>query len=215
MSWVTTNERARSFTQDSENLRAVFTIASSLYGKHTEWFLKHRDTVLKQLAVLITAELAIYKFVVVPAQSNFPVGMLQLSLAALSMVLAHAGVRSCKQAFQAAMENVVVVNKIIWSMAPSGKLFLDNEIPDSAVPAREDSSLYVPRFLAHSIATSSTEEFVKDNLSLRKGLLRTLNWVFRKTHEKAANTYFWTAVLIWLLGAIGATIGVSCFAVGR
>jgi hypothetical protein len=151
-------------------------------------FVQNRDTVLKQLAVLIAAELAIHKFVVDPAQSNFPVGILQLSLAVLSMVLAHAGVRSYKQAFQAAMENVVVVNKIIWSMAPSGKLFLDHEVFDPEIPAGDDSSLYVPRFLAHPIGTPSTEVFVKDNLSLRKGLSRTFNWVFHKTHEKAANT---------------------------
>lgn len=213
MSWVTTDETEKSFTRGSDDLRAVLTIASSHYGKHTEWYLKHRDTVLRQLAVLITAELAVQKFVAEPAQADLPARILLLALAGLSLVLAHAGVRSCRQAFRAAMENAVVVNKIIWSMAPSGRLFLDHETLDPEMPARQDSSLYVPRFLSHAIATPSTEEFVKDNASLGSGLSRLFNSALNRTQEKAANTYFWTAVTIWLLGVIGATIGVSCFVV--
>lgn len=101
-------------------------------------------------------------------------------------------------------------------MGPSGKVFTDHNVDDIYMPVREDKTLQVPRFLEHSIAAASTKEFVKDNLSFKKGLLRLhpLGWILPRKDEKASNTYFWTTVLIWILGGIGVAIGTICFFFG-
>jgi len=216
MSWITTNGEDESITHDSDNLRAILTTGLTLYTKHTEWFLKHRETTLRQLALLITAELAIQKFVVDPDGTSSPARVLLLLLACLSPLLAHSGIRSCKQAFQAAMENIILVNKILWSMGPSGKVFTDHNVDESFIPAHQDTTLQVPRFLEHSVKAASTNCFVNDNLSFRKGLSRLflLDWFLRRKkikEIKPPNTFFWTTILIWILGMIGIAIGTICF----
>ncbi len=214
MSWVTTTGKENCIPNNSNELLAVLTVGSEAYGKHTEWFLKHRETALKQLAILITAELAIQNLVVEPEGANLPARMLLLLLAFMSLLLAHAGWRNCQQAFTAAMENVLLVNKIIWSMAPSGKVHLAAPVDVNNMPCRQDETLYVPRFLKHSIDAYTTEAFVQENLSIRKGFSRSVGWIHWRKNSTQANTYFWTTVLIWSLGLIGAALGVMCFATG-
>jgi hypothetical protein len=184
--------------KSTENLPVLLGLASDSYGRHTEWYLRHRDTTLKQLAVLLTAELVAANFFYISSASRLLVLPTLIFLIILSPVLAFAGAKSCHQAFQAAMENVLLINKIVWAMGLGGKVHIDSAYEEEIkIPVPKDRPFYVPRYLKDSSKFDTTEQFTAFQLGELKN-----------QHPK--NTYFWALVTIWTLGCAGIVTGVSC-----
>jgi hypothetical protein len=153
----------------SDNLPDLLNLASNSYQKHTEWYLRHRDTTLKQLAVIMTAELVFVKLFYDSSASWVLIVPALSFLIILSSILAHAGAKSCYQAFQAAMENVLLINKIVWAMGLGDKVHIDQVHTEaSIIPVLKDQTLYVPRYLKDSSQFDTTEQFTAFQLGKSK-----------------------------------------------
>lgn len=197
MHWLTSTDDGRCFRADG-NLLALLTLANSNYRNHTDWFLRHRETALKQLTAIIAAEAIIMRFF---HGADVPVSItaiLLLGLSLLSLVLAHGGVCNCTRTFRASLEHVAMTSKIIWVLAPSGKALVDQHSDLAEVnppPFEDDKVLLVPRYLEDSKKFSTTEKFIEHHLKI-------LRW-----DGISRNTYFWTFVIVWIAGLMGAAIG--------
>ncbi len=175
--------------QGDLELHHMLTYARQNYASHTDWYLRHRDTGLKMLGVVLVA--------------NFTIGSLffdhklnaYLSLSALailsflSLILSNLSVKSCKQAYIAALENALLVTKTAWAMGFAQPIPIDKNIsPNIPCPVREDEYLYVPRYIKDGINAKNTEAFVGLHSS------------------KKGTTFFSTKWTLWAIGIVAHLI---------
>jgi hypothetical protein len=170
----------------------ILDFASANYGRHTDWFLRHRDTGIRNLAAVLTAEFAVTSiyFSDKGADKGFVVTILFL-LVLLAIILAIAACCSCYRAFRASLENAVFVTKIAWAMGLANPVSIpeiskenEKELP----PVSQDPTLYVPKYLRTAQKYKSTDEFVK-------------------AHLNAINTYFWAKITIGVFCAGAVVLG--------
>jgi len=174
----------------SQYLPNLLDFASKNYERHTNWFLKHRDTALTQLTALITAEIVIRQFLD-PGKNSIQLIFILLSI--FSFILAGSGHRSCNRCFRASLENALLINKIIWIMGLSNKVNVNFD-PDDIInaPAADDETFFVERYVTDSYNSKTTKEYLKKHLI-----------------NKGKTTYFWGLVTIWTLGIAGFVIGIA------
>ena len=198
MSWYRFVNKEKAL-ESREDLYRFMDIASASYARHTDWFIRHRDTSVRQLAVLIAAQLLIIKLTSDPNNNSWAPAIILIFLSFLSYILALTGSSSCQRSFIASLESVLFFNKCIWAIIPTGYInVLEDNAQEESVPARSDTTLQVPRFVQGASKFSTTEEYINyhigKDLSLRK---------------RSRNTYFWSCVTIWALGVMGIIIGVA------
>jgi len=181
------------------DLHTFLEVATSAYYNHTNWFLNHRDTALRQLAVLLTAELLIGKFLI---DSNIPMWLtatIYLFLALLSLLLAAAGARSCQRSFLASLENIAYRNKLVWAINSSGIVSIQKSYNGERIPVRNDKTIHVPRYLEELASFATTQDFTSYQLGLNKPI-----------YSRPKNTYFWATVTILSMGVMGFLVGLIC-----
>ena len=182
------------------HLPDLLTFSSENYGRQTNWFLRHRDTGIRNLAVIIASETAITSLYFTTDKQIPPafIIMLLLLLAFLAPLLALSALCSCKRAFRAAMENALLTAKIVWALGLTSNVEVKKSNVDlQKCPARDDLYLYVPRYVEDSLAHPTTKTYSNANLSNRK------------------NTYFWGrfTIVLFCLGAILVGVIAACTAV--
>ncbi|MCT2533839.1 hypothetical protein N2488_11655 [SAR92 clade bacterium H231] len=168
--------------------------AASNYGRHTDWFLKHRDTGLKNLALILTAEFTVLGLHF--TKTGFPKFLVCLSLvllSAFSILIAYSACQSCKNAFKASLESALLVTKTAWAMGLVGAVSLE-KTSTLLPPVPDDEMLYTKRYWEDALPPKSntTEDFVDWNMRNRR------------------STYFWgnlTLFLFSLTSVITTSIG--------
>jgi hypothetical protein len=185
--------------EDRDSLFKLLELASAQYGRHFEWFHRHRDNALRQLAVLLTAEMVIARYSADAQLAPWVLAAVLISLAAMSPLLAHAGSDSCRRAFGAAMENTMFVSKAVWAILPHGVVGVtEADFDNESIPARDDLTFQVPRYAGDAAGCLTTQEFTDSHLGNKLPLF-----------AKPRNTCFWAVVSIWTLGALGIIVGVA------
>ncbi|MBZ5617353.1 MAG: hypothetical protein LAQ69_01280 [Acidobacteriia bacterium] len=158
---------------ESKHLSDLLSLASTNYGRQTDWFLRHHDTGVKNLAAILAAESALVGLAA--TQKGIPAALviaLLVVLVCAASVLAWLAVRSCQRAFTAAMESVFVMAKVAWAMGVTAKVAVDESVVSVVrCPGRDDYTLYAPRWVEDSLAYTTCEGFVKANLANRKNTL--------------------------------------------
>ena len=172
-----------------EELHHMLSYARQNYASHTDWYLRHRDTGLKMLGVVLVA--------------NFTVGSLYfdhklngfLSLSALaiisllSLVLTNLSVKACKQAYRASLENALLVTKTAWAMGFAQPIAVNKTISEATpCPAKGDKYLYVPRYIEDGMKAENSEIFISHHIS------------------KKGTTFFSTKWTLWAIGIVAHLI---------
>jgi 4-amino-4-deoxy-L-arabinose transferase-like glycosyltransferase len=180
----------------SAQLPDLLKFATANYGRHTDWFLKHRDIGMRNLAVVLTAEFAVasihYTSEKIPEEIT---AALLAFLALTALLLALSAWRSCRNSYAASLETAVLVTKIVWAMGLTSKVEIAaTQVDKSHCPVPKDPYLYVPRYLDDAEQHLSTEDFVRHHLSGHR------------------NTFFWAKVTIaiFCLGALVMGIATAC-----
>jgi len=185
---------------DYVNLQELLDLAQKGYIYHVEWFLKHKDTALKQLALLLTSEIVIANFL--SKNSNIPkwiVVFMYFFLALLSLILAHAGSKSCQRSYLASLEYVAFLNKLMWIIEQPIKVKLSEYFSSKDMPLSKDKTFYVPRYLNDISLHQTTWSFVNSHIGFGFNFFK-----------RPKNTYFWAVITIWSLGIMGFIIGIIC-----
>ena len=126
----------------SPDLPSFLSHATTLYIQQTDWCLKHRESVLKQLAVLLGAQLAVVQFAE-GGQQLAAAFFLAFSVA-LALLFTIAGLKSCHRAFEHAMRYACVIKKVVSAMGGGGKVFVSKK---AFVPLVDDECLYVKEMI--------------------------------------------------------------------
>lgn len=164
-------ERAQWITDgplgSQNHLPCILEYAASHYGRHTEWFQRHRDTGIKSQVLILTAEFAVLGLHFSGTRA-FPAAIICLSLvmmAVFSIVLALASSRSCRHSFRASLEHALLVTKCAWAMGCADPVAVEN-MPRSRAPVPEDEMLYVKRYHEDAChqGVPTTEDFVRIRL---------------------------------------------------
>ena len=197
MSWY--QFRDESSSTQKPDLYNLLEVASNAFIAHTDWSIRHRDTSLRQLAVLIAAELIVLKFHRdIPTDLNIGPFIL-LSFGFLAFVLSLGGAQSVGRAYLASMENVLFMNKLMWAINPSGKVNLPEKFLNAPYfPASDDETLFVYRYQEESTDDKTTKAFTEKRAGKN---------VFSLGHP--SNTLFWAKLSIYSMGFIGLSIGLA------
>jgi len=185
---------------DYTNLQELLDLAQKGYIAHIEWFLKHKNTALKQLAVLLTSEIVIANFLSKnPSIPKWMIVFIYIFLAFLSLILAYAGSKSCQRSYLASLEYVAFFNKLMWIIEQPIKAKLFEYFDSKGMPLSKDKTFYVPRYLDDISRHQTTQSFVNSHLGFGYNFFK-----------RPKNTYFWAVIAIWSLGMMGFFIGLIC-----
>src|ERR1035441_7514610 len=144
--WPTWAEPASS---PNSNLPNLLTIASMSFERHTNWYLRHCETGIRNLAAIIAAEAAIVGIYFTHlAQKGVPVGIvsaLLLGVLALAVApfLCSLAIRSSTRAFLASMESTRLMTKCIWAMGLTAKVAVNDAVAD--LPQYADDQFLYPK----------------------------------------------------------------------
>ncbi len=210
MGWSTTDEKF-GLKRDSNEMLTLLNTTSNFYIKQTEWFLKQKEKTLIQLSVVIFVELIFLIFPQIFDGLPKHVNILFLLLSIFSIIMTITGLRNCEQSYRSAIENMLLYNKLSWSLAPSGKIFLEPEVSLYHMPASDDNYLFISRYFKNLSEIKDTEHFVDNQLSIKNGIKNELIRTLSLGKQSAANNYFWTFILIWALCYISIFTSMLCY----
>jgi len=162
--WVTLT------VDENAHLSDLMTLASTNFGRHLDWFQRHRDMAVKNIAAILAAETALVGLGVAQKQvlpAAFALALL-LVLSCAAPVLAWLGIRACRQAYRAAMESAFMMAKVAWTMGALSVVAVKQSVVGNATcPGYADLSLYAPRWTNDCVQHRTTDEFVAATLSCR------------------------------------------------
>lgn len=157
---------------ENKHLHELLTLASTSYGRQTDWFLRHYDTGVRNLAAVLTAESALMGLSAthkdLPAM--FTVGVLLL-LVCIAVVLSVLAIISCRQSYKAALESVFLMAEVVWSMGLMRDVQVDMSGVSGSGPGWQDPTLYPPRWYEDMLQYATSKEFVKHKLKNRDNTL--------------------------------------------
>jgi hypothetical protein len=110
----------------NQHLSDLLSLASANYGRQMDWFLRHHDTGIKNLAAILAAESALVGLTV--TQKGIPAAFVLALLAILASAaptLAWLAVGACRRSFAAAMESVFMMTKAAWAMGIVSEVAVD------------------------------------------------------------------------------------------
>lgn len=162
---------------DTDSLSHMLSYARQNYASHTDWYLRHRDTGIKILGIVLGANLTIAGLYF-DRKLHFWLTVSALAiLGILSLMLTRLAVRSCRQSYQAAMENALLVSKTAWAMGFGQSVPVESKfLKTGKCPVRADYSLYVPRYLKEAQEAESTDEFVSHQIRKRGTTYHAAKW---------------------------------------
>ena len=155
----------------NKHLPELLTLASTSYGRQTDWFLRHYDAGVRNLAAVLTAESALIGLAAhkeLPAM--FTVGLLLL-LACIAVVLSALAIISCRQSYKAALESVFLTAEVVWSMGLMRDVQVDVNGVSGSGPGWQDPTLYPHRWYHDMLQYATSEAFVKTKLRNRNNTL--------------------------------------------
>jgi hypothetical protein len=168
---------ASSGKTSNNELNNLLTYARENYGKHTEWFLRHKDMGLKSLAVVLTGEITITSFCLSDKFPDIITIVTLLILSFLSVIITFYGIINCKASYKASLENAILCTKTIWAMGLAKPIEIDAQNVDfTNCPVREDNTPYIPRFLDDAAKQPTTDKFIEYHLSRRGTTYFTAKW---------------------------------------
>jgi hypothetical protein len=166
-------------------LHHMLAYARQNYASHTDWYLRHRDTGLKMLGVVLVANFTIGSLYYDHKLNAYLSLIALIILSILSLLLSNLSVKSCKQAYVAALENALLVTKTAWAMGFAHPIAIDDNYKrNTPCPAKEDEYLYVPRYIKDAIKAENTDAFVNLHSS------------------KKGTTFFSTKWTLWAIGIV-------------
>ena len=177
---------ARNGGNTTINLEKLIDYGSDNYGRHTDWFLRHRNTGLRNLAVLIAAEFTVASLYFSNTNSSKVLSVVILFVIAIAAPLLWLfAYRSCRSSFRASLESAILVTKVAWAMGIIDPISIKKEEWNKTrIPVPGDTSLYIWRYWNDAKDHHTTNEFVNYHLKAR------------------GNTYYWAKM----------TIGIFCIA---
>ncbi len=187
---------ARPSDKPTRDLGLLLDYARSHYVSHTDWFLRHKESGINTLGVVLTAEFAILGFYFAGNLHRIVALAGLFLLASLTLPLTKLALLSCKKAFQAALEHALLITKIVWAMGWAEKVAVD-QYQSGDCPAQKDESLYVERYLQDARGKDEdrgkidTEKFIRNNL------------------RKTDSTYYATRITLILMGTAAAVVGLG------
>ena len=185
--WAELGDAANPYLSD------LLSLASANYARQTDWFLRHRDNGLKNLAAIIGAETAVTGLYFT-AQDRIPHSVLTAFLTLLAIfavLLSWAAWRSCTRSFTASVESAALMCKAVWAMGLFSKVAVPRAAANlGAGPLRKDRHFYVDRWVSDAEKRETTDGYRTENLG---------NW---------ENTYFLERVTIFVfcLGAVAPAL---------
>ncbi len=181
----------------STNLSDLLAFASANYGKHTDWFLRHKDTGIKILAVLLTAELTVTSLYLTRHFHDLVTMFTLIILSLLSIILTAYSLISCRQSYKASLENALLITKTLWAMGLTKAVKVKTkEVDFSKCPVHNDETPYVPRYLNDAVEKEDSNSFINHHLSKRG-----------TTYYAAKCTIIIFGIIVFLTG-IGSTIAI-------
>jgi hypothetical protein len=151
---------------ENKHLSDLLSLASANFGRHTDWFFRHRETGLRNLAAILAAESALVG--VALTQKGIPAAfivVLLMALACAAPAVAWLAVSSCRRNFVAALENLFMIAKVAWAMGIMANVAVNEKVVGAApCPGRGDKTLYAPRWARDTLAHTTCEGFVAANL---------------------------------------------------
>lgn len=152
--------------ESNSNLSHLLDFASENYGRHTDWFLKHKDTGIKTLAVILTAEITTISIYIANHLNNLITIFILIILSFLSFLLRNYAINSCRRSYRAALENALLITKTLWAMGLTKPIKVKSTDVDlNKCPVPEDETPYVPRYLNDAAKHKITQNFVDYHLS--------------------------------------------------
>lgn len=180
--------------KDATPLSDILSHARENYTSHTDWYLRHRDSGFRLLGLVFVANFSIGAMLLDHKLNPWLAAATLCLLCYLALAVTILSVRSCRQAYSAALEHALLMSKIAWAAGWAQPIYVIPEILQQPLcPAAKDQSLFVPRYLEDAAAATDTKTFVAEVLA------------------KAGTTYFtakWTLVVIGLASGI---LGYSLF----
>ena len=184
-----------------DNVSDLLVYATTNYGNHTEWFLRHKESGFRTLGAVLSAELAIAGFYFSHAHiaRGVAVGALLL-LGVLSIPLTRLAIRSCSKAFQASLEHAFMITKVVCAMGlgEGTRLALDHP-QSSALIGPGDATLYVPRYLEHASQAQTTADFVERGFARGGTTYSSTLWTLRIVGSVAAAVGIGGSIAAWFV----------------
>jgi hypothetical protein len=185
--WTTSED-----SQIQIDLGQVIRYAQEHYARHTDWYLRHRDTGIKTLVILLTADFTIAGLYFADKVSGLLATCGLGVVGFLSIVLTWLAVMSCRQAYRSSVEHALLVSKAAWALGWCSPITVDQKcVKYQAAPMSADESLYVPRYIKDAKPDLSTEEFVQQCIRRR------------------GTTYFATKWTLFLIGGVAFVIAIG------
>jgi len=157
-------------TSSNVNVSNLLSIASASFERHINWFLRHSDTGIRNLAAIIAAETAIVGLYFTHfAQEGLPQALVcTLLLLVLALVVApllcRLAIRSATRSYIASIESVRLMTKCAWVMGLISRVSVSGAVADLPQEYRGDRFLYPERWTIGPL-TGSESEFVERCLS--------------------------------------------------
>lgn len=180
----------------TQGLSDLLSYARHNYASHTDWYLRHRETGIKTIGVIIAATFTVGSLSFDKELDAHLASLALGILAVLSIVMPALAIRSCHQAYRASLESALLATKAIWAMGLAGKIGVPSDVLLSErPPAVGDRYLYVTRYIKDASRSRTTKSFVRESMT------------------KCGTTYFATKWTLLLLGMVGATMAVGLLSV--
>ena len=173
MYWET-NGNSNTSSENNSTVKQLIEVASDNYRHHLDYFIKHRDTTVKQLAALMAGELLLIRY---SGEIKIPelfLVVILCFLGALAFVFALSGANSCNRSFSHALRYVALLNKSLWALMPSGKITLPNNYNKLLkAPMQNDDTIQIPKHHLDSTTkgTETTEKFITNSTNHWKGFV--------------------------------------------
>jgi len=165
---------ARAASDENKNLGELLSFASANYGRHVDWFLKHHDTGIKNLAAVVVAETTLVGVAVSPngkAAFLFFTALLVM-LACAAPILCWLAIVSSRQSYRASLESVYLTAMVIWGMGLASEVAVGKHaILAARCPSCTDRTLYPKRWVDDTFGAESCDDFVEKKLGHRKNTL--------------------------------------------
>lgn len=165
---------ATSESPTNPHMETILNYAFTTGNQHLDWFVRHKETGIKTLVALLSAEFAIAG---VHFSGRLPAGLAipaEIILGFLAIALTRLAVKTCSRAYLAWLEHVVLTHKAVWAMGLAESVNVAPASDNSPTcPVRDDESFFIPRYVSSSANARTTTEFVQRHLRARGNTLFT------------------------------------------
>lgn len=196
---------ARVANESSDHLDKMLSLAVNNYGKQTDWFLHHRDTGIKHLGAVLTAQVSMTSITLSTTIMPAWLGVTTLLfLGVLGPFLATSAIRSARSSYSASIEYAVLITKSLWALGIAGVVDVKkSHIDTEKQPAANDVVFYIERHVNNHTSTSEhTTNQIVDKVLMSQH--NTFSWAKRVLTMFAA-----AVVIIAIVGSIAVVAKIS------